>query len=72
MSEFLKLGNTFEDMVRYNVNRGKLPEAIGREEEFIGERVHQHLNPSGPIIRAWEDGTWYIISESKTPDGGII
>ena len=72
MADYVKLGNKFENMVRHNISRGKLKEAIGREEEFIKERVHQHRNPSGPVIREWENGTWYIINESKTPDGGII
>jgi diguanylate cyclase (GGDEF)-like protein len=72
MGDFLKLGNSFEEMVRYNVKRGKILTAIDREEDFVKERVQLHRNPSGPIIRAWEHGTWYIINESKTPDGGII
>ncbi len=51
MGDFLKLGRKFEDMVRYNVNREKIISAIGREEEFIKERVLLHRNPSGQIIQ---------------------
>ncbi|NQU59686.1 MAG: PAS-domain containing protein [Rhodospirillales bacterium] len=66
----LEKGGTFEDVFRANVARGVIEEAQGREEEFIRERMEQHNNPSGPIIRRFTDGTWYMIVESKTPEGG--
>ncbi|NQV84796.1 MAG: PAS domain-containing protein [Rhodospirillales bacterium] len=64
-------GGTFEDMIRKNLERGVIPEAIGREEEFIRERVKDHHNPQGTIIRKFNDGTWSRIEEVKTPSGGI-
>ena len=46
-------------------------EALGREEEFIQERIHQHLNPKEQIIRRFTDGSWFMINEARTPEGGI-
>ena len=67
----LQNGGTFEDTIRANVYTGKILEAQGREEEFIAERVRQHKNPKGPIIRRFTDGSWFMINEVRTPEGGI-
>ncbi len=69
--EFLDKGMRFEDAMRANVAAGRTMEALGREEEFIRERLEQHRNPGPPILRQYSDGKWYIIKETRTPDGGI-
>jgi len=69
--EILKRGGTFEDVIRANVGRGIIAEAKGREEAFIQERLFQHRNPMGPIIRRFLDGGWYMIKEVRTPERGI-
>ena len=69
--EFLEKSMRFEDALRVNIERGRIPEAIGREEEFIRERLEQHRNPKGPILRQTDDGSWHIIKETRTPEGGI-
>ncbi|MCH7937848.1 MAG: PAS domain-containing protein, partial [Proteobacteria bacterium] len=68
--EIMERGGTFEDVTRANMKYEIIPEAIGREEAFIKERLKQHKNPKGPIIRRFSDGTWSRINEVKTPDGG--
>jgi len=70
--KYLKPGITFEQLLRKNVARGIIAESIGREEEFIKERVAQHCNPKEKIVQEWLDGSWYVSSEVKTPRGGII
>lgn len=67
----LENAGTFEDVIRANVNTGRIVDAQGREEEFIAERVHQHQNPEGPVIRRFTDGSWFMINEARTPEGGI-
>jgi len=69
--EFLERGLTFEDLIRANVNEGRIVKAIGREEEFIRERMEQHRNPGPPILRQHSDGSWHILKETRTPEGGI-
>ncbi len=69
--EILERGGTFEDVIRANVNCGIISEAEGREEEFIQERIAQHRNPGPPIIRRFTDGSWFMIKEVRTPEGGI-
>lgn len=71
IQDIIKPGMRFEDLVRTNAKHGIIFEAIGREEEHIQERIEQHRNPAHPIISKLTDGTWHIVNESRTPDGGI-
>ncbi|MDP6773600.1 MAG: PAS-domain containing protein, partial [Rhodospirillales bacterium] len=68
---YLKRGMRFEDLIRANVERGWMVEALDREEKFIRERMERHRNPKGSIIRQFSDGKWYILEETRTPEGGI-
>ncbi|MBI2585418.1 MAG: PAS domain S-box protein [Rhodospirillales bacterium] len=68
--KILDRGGTFEDMVREHVRLGMIPEAAGREEAFVRERMEQHRNFKDPIVRRFVDGRWYLIDEARTPEGG--
>ncbi len=65
-------GSTFEDVLRDGVERGEFPTAIGREEEWISERLRTHADPSGPIEQELMDGRWLRIEERRTSEGGIV
>ncbi|MFQ5765531.1 MAG: PAS-domain containing protein, partial [Rhodospirillales bacterium] len=69
--EIMERGGTFEDAIRANVARGVIVEAQGREDMFLAERMAQHRDPKGPLIRRFTDGSWYMLSEARTPEGGI-
>lgn len=72
MREVMAEGGTYEDVLRANVRRGHIPDAVGREEEFIKWRVARHKNPEdGEIVRRFADGRYYVLNETKTPEGGI-
>lgn len=71
--EVMNRGGKFEDVLRANIEEGIVPEAAGREEEFIRARVAAHQNPTGEAtIRNYRDGRKYLIRESKTPEDGIL
>jgi len=72
LEDILKPGMYFEDMIRAHIERGLNADAIGREEDHILERMEQHLNPKGKILRTLTNGTCYIIKETRTPDGGTV
>ena len=72
MREIMERGGTFEDVIRANIARGHIPSAIGREEEFIKWRMDRHFNPTGEeIVRQFADGRYYVLNETKTPEGGV-
>jgi PAS domain S-box-containing protein len=65
-------GTTFEEHLRALADHGLMPKAVGREEEWIEERLEQHRNPGRPFEAARHDGTWHRMHEQRLPDGGII
>jgi PAS domain S-box-containing protein len=72
IEDMLVPGAKFEDLVRANMKDGNVPAAVGKEDEFLRERMEQHRNPQGPVLRTLADGTCYIIQENRTPDGGYV
>ena len=65
-------GTTFEEIIRYGVDRGQYAAAIGREEAWIADRVYQHLNPTDPIEQRLNDKRWLRIQERRTSEGGVV
>jgi diguanylate cyclase (GGDEF)-like protein/PAS domain S-box-containing protein len=62
-------GVSFEALVRDNVADGVFPEAVGREEEWIRERMERHRNPTEPLIVPRKDGRTIQVREQRMPDG---
>lgn len=57
---------------RAGVYQGLVVDAIGREEEWIQQRVAEHQNPKGVSIHQLSNGRWLRVSERKTKEGGIV
>jgi len=72
IAEFTKPGTLFEDHLRALTEKGLLPEAIGREEAWLRERMKQHLNPGDPFEVARQDGRWMRMREQRLPNNGTI
>src|SRR5262249_57990313 len=51
---------------------GERPDAAGRQDAWIKERLHRHRNPGDPIEQDRGDGQWLLISERRTSEGGIV
>jgi PAS domain S-box-containing protein len=64
-------GTRFEDIVRYGLRRGEYAEAVGREEEWLAERLRDHRAASGAIEQRHSDGRWIMVTERRTRNGGI-
>jgi PAS domain S-box-containing protein len=48
------------------------PDAVGREEAWLAERIAARHVPKGPVERRRQDGRWLIVDDQKLPDGGIV
>jgi len=72
IAEYAKPGTPFEDHIRAAVRHGLIPEAAGREEAWIRERMERHRNPSGPFEVARQNGRWVRIYEQRLSNGGTI
>jgi diguanylate cyclase (GGDEF)-like protein/PAS domain S-box-containing protein len=65
-------GARLEDTLRIGVARGDYPEAIGREEEWLAERLMLLHNPRGRHEQRLSDGRVILIEERRTSEGGVI
>ena len=65
-------GMTFESIVRRSAERGYVKDADGRVEEWVGERMARHREPSGPQLQQRADGRWILVSERKSDDGSTV
>ncbi|MBD1549352.1 adenylate/guanylate cyclase domain-containing protein [Roseibium aggregatum] len=65
-------GMTFETIIRNGAQTGRIPEAEGRREEWIKERLARHRELSEPHIQQRDEGRWILVSEHRTTDGGTV
>jgi len=65
-------GTKFEDLIRADVARGQVPEAVGREEQWLVERVRNHLSDQSTSEQQLGDGRWILVSERRTGEGGVV
>ena len=71
-SDLFEPGARLEDTIRIGVERGDYPEAIGREEEWIAERLKKLYHPGERHEQTLSDGRVILIEERLTGDGGVI
>jgi diguanylate cyclase (GGDEF)-like protein/PAS domain S-box-containing protein len=71
-SDLFEHGARLQDTIRIGVSRGDYPEAIGREEEWIAERLTRLYQPGGRHEQTLADGRCILIEERLTEDGGVI
>ena len=67
-----KPGARLQDTIRIGVERGDYPEAVGREEEWIAERVARLFQPGQQHEQKLADGRVILIDERLTEDGGVV
>jgi PAS domain S-box-containing protein len=72
VAETIRPGVPFETHIRAIVAAGLVPEAEGREEEWIQERLDRHRNPRGPFELARQGGQQLLVYEQRLPDGGMV
>jgi class 3 adenylate cyclase len=68
----LKTGVTFESLVRQAAESGLVREAIGREEDWVRERLARRREGREPHVQHRGKDRWILVSEHKTQDGGTV
>jgi diguanylate cyclase (GGDEF)-like protein/PAS domain S-box-containing protein len=71
-SDLFEPGARLQDTIRVGVARGDYPEAIGREEEWIAERLKRLYQPGERHEQVLADGRCILIEERLTEDGGVV
>ena len=71
-SDLFARGARLEDTIRIGVERGDYPEAVGREQQWISERLGKLYQPGERHEQTLADGRVILIDERLTEDGGVI
>jgi len=66
------LGQTFENLIRRSLARGSIPDALGREDEWLRERLEGRGKLDRPLLRPRPDGRWMHLYEISTPSGCLV
>jgi diguanylate cyclase (GGDEF)-like protein/PAS domain S-box-containing protein len=68
----IKVGMRYEDALRESLAKGLVAEAIGREEEWLKERLARHNAPDTDYEQRRPGDRWIRYKETRTSDGGRI
>jgi hypothetical protein len=63
------LGANWDDLVTASLKAGTIPEAAGREEEWLEQR--RHARGSYSVVRTIPDGRTYQVNERRMASGGV-
>jgi signal transduction histidine kinase/transcriptional regulator with PAS, ATPase and Fis domain len=64
-------GATYEQIMREALATGRYPDATGREEQWLAERLRKHREAVESEENRLADGRWVMRSERRMADGGI-
>jgi diguanylate cyclase (GGDEF)-like protein/PAS domain S-box-containing protein len=64
---------SFVELARRLARSGYVPEAVGREEAWVSERVaRSRKGEAEPFERELADGRWLRVSDQRTAEGGLV
>lgn len=70
----IREGISFDELISTAVAQGNIPQAVGREEQWLKERHRTRRSPSENFAREVQiaDGRWFHVREDLTPNGGVV
>ncbi|MEQ7154382.1 ATP-binding protein [Brevundimonas aurifodinae] len=68
----LKVGRSFEDLLRRSVASGAHPDAAGNEDDWIRTRLAQRAQACGAHEQRLRDGRWFRVEDRRLPHGGWV
>ncbi|MCL5776992.1 ATP-binding protein [Limibaculum sp. FT325] len=71
-AEAIRPGASFEEILRHGLARGQYPQAVGREEDWLAERLHRHEGVCTVVEQELPGDRWYRVVESPTAEGGRV
>lgn len=72
VSETVSPGTLFETHIRAALGKGLYPDAAGREEAWLKERMARHRNPEGGFELQRQDGRWLWLNEQRLQNGSTL
>jgi signal transduction histidine kinase/CheY-like chemotaxis protein len=68
-ADVLEPGRSFAEIIRTGAERGFYPEAVGRIDAWVAERLEQRRCGNADFIQRTRDGHWLRRIERLTPEG---
>lgn len=68
----LREGRTYEEILRYGLERNQYPEAHGREEAWLAEVLESRSTNQYELEYQVEDGKWVRSVNHPTSEGGMV
>ena len=72
LADILHPGLSFEALARVRAQRGLVPAAVGREEDWVQQRLAAHRNPGPALVVSRPGGVWWRIVERRIDGGGVL
>ncbi|MGJ5621133.1 ATP-binding protein [Sulfitobacter sp. MF3-043] len=72
VSDQIRRGASFEDIIRLAVDRGPQAAAMGREEEWVQERLEDFDGPDIEFEQELSNSRFILASDHNTIDGGKV
>jgi len=66
------VGTSFEELMRGALAGGLIPDAVGREEEWLALRLSGRAGKGPALSRHADDGHWVQSYETRTPSGYLV
>jgi PAS domain S-box-containing protein len=70
--DMIRVGLKYEDALREGLRRNLFPEAKGREETWLADRLRRHALEQNREELLLADGRWAQVEERRTRDGGSV
>jgi len=70
IADIIKPGASFEDLLRAAAARGIYADAVGREAQWLAERMAERRDLSGNNLHRLRDGRWMLVTERRMRNGG--
>lgn len=71
-AEAIRVGARFEDILREGLARGQYLEAIGREDDWLRERMERHRAPGAPLEQRLPGDRFLKVCEVRVANGDIV
>jgi PAS domain S-box-containing protein len=72
VARFIRAGSTYEEYLRAGLAAGNVIEAIGREEDWLRQRLDARRRTSRTVEHHLANGQWLLLRDQKLADGGTI
>jgi two-component system cell cycle sensor histidine kinase PleC len=71
-ADYVVVGVSFEEIMRAALDAGTIRHGLASDEEWLADRLREHLGPATSYIGETADGRSLRMTECPTADGGIV